>query len=116
MSDPSDYGSGGDGGTYGGSSSGGGQGSVEEIEFKIYSDGRVEETVRGVRGNSCHDVTEKINSALGKVAGTKPTEELYEQELLVESNVEEKASGGGGGGGWEASSSSPGRRRKRRDR
>ena len=34
--------------------SGGGAGSIERIEFKIYPDGRVEETVRGVKGNNCH--------------------------------------------------------------
>ena len=35
-------------------------GSVETIEFKIYSDGRVEEVVRGVKGNDCHKVTKDI--------------------------------------------------------
>jgi Protein of unknown function (DUF2997) len=64
-------------------SSGGGYGSVEQIEFKIYSDGRVEELVRGVKGNNCHKVTEKINEQLGEIVSTRPTEEMYEQELQV---------------------------------
>lgn len=49
-----------------GPAAGGGAGAIEQIEFKIYPDGRVEETVRGVKGNNCHKVTEKINEALGK--------------------------------------------------
>jgi Protein of unknown function (DUF2997) len=61
--------------------SGDGYGSIEQIEFKIYPDGRVEELVRGVKGNNCHKITEKINEQLGEVVGTQPTEELYEQEL-----------------------------------
>lgn len=57
--------------------------SIQQIEFKIYSDGRVEETVRGVKGNNCHKVTEKINESLGKVIESAPTEEAYEQEVII---------------------------------
>jgi Protein of unknown function (DUF2997) len=71
----------------GGSGSGGagasGGGAIEQIEFKIYADGRVEETVRGVKGNSCHKVTEKINESLGQVVATVPTEEMFEQQVVV---------------------------------
>jgi Protein of unknown function (DUF2997) len=63
--------------------SGGGYGSIEQIEFKIYPDGRVEELVRGVKGNNCHKITEKINEQLGEVVVTQPTEEMFEQELQV---------------------------------
>jgi len=85
-------------------------GNIEEIEFRIYPDGRIEETVRGVKGENCHKVTERINGMLGKQIDTKPTEELYETELTISNTVEEKVDGSGGsrdgsGGGWEGASS-----------
>ncbi|CAJ1970129.1 unnamed protein product [Cylindrotheca closterium] len=57
--------------------------NVQSIEFKIYPDGRVEEKVIGVKGGNCHSVTEKINESLGKVVESAPTEELYENEVVV---------------------------------
>ena len=80
---------------------------METIEFKLYPDGRVEETVRGVKGNNCHKVTEGINEMLGKVVASEPTEEAYEQELVVESTVTESVTDGSSGSGdsWEGSSS-----------
>ena len=84
-----------------------GPSNMETIEFKIYPDGRVEETVRGVKGNNCHKVTEGINEMLGKVVASEPTEEAYEQELVVESTVTESVTDGSSGSGdsWEGSSS-----------
>jgi hypothetical protein len=32
-------------------------GGIEEIEFRIYPDGRVTEIVKGVKGNNCQEVT-----------------------------------------------------------
>jgi Protein of unknown function (DUF2997) len=51
----------------GGSNTAQSSGAIEQIEFKIYPDGRVEEKVRGIKGGNCHKVTEKINEQLGKV-------------------------------------------------
>ena len=82
--------------------------NMEIIEFKIYPDGRVEETVRGVKGNNCHKVTEGINEMLGKVVATAPTEEMYEQEVVVETTLTESVSTNGNSNGnnsWEGSSS-----------
>ena len=81
--------------------SGGGYGSIEQIEFKIYPDGRVEELVRGVKGNNCHKVTEKINEQLGEVVASKPTEEMYEQELQVTQTLYNTDSSDGGD--WQSS-------------
>lgn len=77
-------------------------GGVEVIEFRIYPDGRVEETVRGIKGSNCHKVTEAINEVLGKVIDTAPTEELYEQALVVDQTITLTE---GTAGGWEGSSS-----------
>ena len=70
-----------------GPSNGGKVGSLEQLEFKIYPDGRVEETVRGVKGGNCQEITEKINEQLGKVVASEPTEEMYEQEVVVDQTL-----------------------------
>ena len=88
-------------------SSGSFDSQIEEIEFKIYPDGRIEETVRGVKGENCHEVTEAINSMLGKTTASKPTEEMYETEIEITNTVQQKAGtdDNASSGGWEGSSS-----------
>lgn len=81
-----------------------GNSAIQSIEFKIYPDGRVEEKVIGVKGNNCHAVTEKINEALGKVIQSAPTEELFEQEVVVEA-VQTVKNGISSGDSWEGQSS-----------
>lgn len=73
--------------------------AVEQIEFKIYPDGRVEETVRGIKGNNCHQVTEKINEALGEVVHTAPTEEMYESEIVQDQTITQTNGGDSWNGG-----------------
>jgi hypothetical protein len=75
-------------------------GGIEEIEFRIYPDGRVTEIVRGVRGKNCQDITEAINKQLGNVVASQPTEEFFEEEVLVASTLEQKLDGG-----WDGASS-----------
>merc|ERR1719361_1895262 len=65
---------------------------MEQIEFKIFPDGRVEESVRGIKGKNCNKVTEEINSKLGEVIASRPTEEMYEQEIVLDQKVEQKTS------------------------
>ena len=88
-------------------SSGSFDSQIEEIEFKIYPDGRIEETVRGVKGENCHEVTEAIKSMLGKTTASKPTEEMYETEIEITNTVQQKAGSddNASSGGWEGSSS-----------
>ena len=47
-------------------------GETVRVKFRIYPDGRVEETVSGIRGSDCTKVTEELNEKLGKVTQTKP--------------------------------------------
>jgi len=75
-------------------------GSMEEIEFRIYPDGRVTEVVRGVKGENCEKITEAINNQLGNVVASQPTEEMYEQEVVIDQTIQEKADGG-----WDGASS-----------
>lgn len=77
-----------------------GESNLETIEFRIFPDGRVEEIVKGVRGVNCNKVTEEINAALGKVIDTVPTEEMFEQELTINTEVTISE-----GSDWEGSSS-----------
>ena len=56
-----------------GNQEGGQGGGNVEITFKIYPDGRVEETVKGVKGIACNKITEALNEKLGQVITTKPT-------------------------------------------
>jgi len=88
-------------------SSGSFDSQIEEIEFKIYPDGRIEETVRGVKGENCHEVTEAINSMLGKTTASNPTEEMYETEIVITNTVQEKVGtdDDASSNGWEGSSS-----------
>mmetsp|Transcript_16299 Transcript_16299/g.19585 ORF Transcript_16299/g.19585 Transcript_16299/m.19585 type:complete len:118 (+) Transcript_16299:91-444(+) len=78
---------------------------VETIEFKIFPDGRVEETVRGIKGNNCHKVTDSVNEALGEVVASQPTEELYEQELVVDNTNYNTDGADSGDSSWSGSSS-----------
>jgi len=73
---------------------------MEEIEFRIYPDGRVTEVVRGVKGENCEKITEAINNQLGNVVASQPTEEMYEQEVVIDQTIAEKADGG-----WDGASS-----------
>ena len=74
-------------------------GGIEEIEFRIYPDGRVTEIVRGVRGKNCQDITEAINKQLGNVVASQPTEEMFEEEVFIQTALEQKVDGGWEGGG-----------------
>jgi Protein of unknown function (DUF2997) len=54
--------------------------TMETLEFVIYPDGRVQETVTGIVGNSCAQVTAEIEAVLGRVVAHQPTAEFFEQE------------------------------------
>mmetsp|Transcript_28292 Transcript_28292/g.56986 ORF Transcript_28292/g.56986 Transcript_28292/m.56986 type:complete len:112 (+) Transcript_28292:153-488(+) len=60
---------------------------TQRIKFKIYPNGRVEETVYGVKGEQCLKVTEEVNAKLGKVVATQETEEMIQEEVSVTNEV-----------------------------
>ena len=47
------------------------------LRFKIRQDGFVEETVEGMVGNSCIQLTEKLEAALGSVESKEVTADAY---------------------------------------
>ena len=52
---------------------------MERLVFRILQEGTVEETVSGVKGTGCLDLTEKIEESLGVVQYRKEKPEYYEQ-------------------------------------
>ena len=64
------------------------------LRFKIYQDGRVQETVEGFVGDSCNDATKNLENALGEVKTKKLTTDSFvinqvnnSNQLKNESNV-----------------------------
>merc|ERR1712127_392950 len=57
---------------------------MQELEFIIYPDGRVEERVLGVKGADCQKLTLKIEQELGEVYHTEAATEMFEQPVVVE--------------------------------
>jgi hypothetical protein len=55
--------------------------SMETLEFIIHPDGRVQEKVTGVVGQSCTVVTAAIESELGTVVSQSQTAEYFAQNL-----------------------------------
>ena len=60
---------------------------METLEFIIYPDGRVKETVTGIVGSSCQEVTAAIEQQLGVVIDRKQTSDLYAQERVQSTTV-----------------------------
>jgi hypothetical protein len=54
---------------------------METLEFIIYPDGRVKETVTGIVGASCAEVTAAIEAQLGQVMNQETTSEYFSQKL-----------------------------------
>jgi hypothetical protein len=58
----------------------------EEIEIAILPDGRVEYTIKGVKGSACESISALLEQ-LGKVEQDERTDEYYAQEPDVHVNV-----------------------------
>ena len=57
------------------------------LRFKIRQDGFVEETVVGVAGHACQQLTEKLEGALGVVQRREPTSEAYRREEVQSQSI-----------------------------
>ena len=60
---------------------------METLEFIIYPDGRVKETVTGIVGSSCQEVTAAIEQQLGVVVNQKQTSDYYAQDKVQSAAV-----------------------------
>jgi hypothetical protein len=56
---------------------------METLEFVIYPDGRIQEKVTGVVGQSCTTVTAAIESELGQVVSQERTAEYFTQDTTI---------------------------------
>lgn len=57
--------------------------TMETLEFIIYPDGRVKETVTGIVGKSCAEVTAAIEAQLGVVISNQKTSEYYQENIAI---------------------------------
>ena len=57
------------------------------LRFKIRQDGRVEETVEGLVGEACIDLTEKLEDALGTVERREPTSDTFLRENVQKQTI-----------------------------
>ncbi len=55
------------------------------LRFKIRQDGLVEESVEGVAGEACHQLTKRLEDSLGVVQRREPTSELFLKDNNVQS-------------------------------
>jgi hypothetical protein len=64
---------------------------METLEFIIHPDGRVQETISGISGASCAEVTAAIEAQLGRVISCEPTSEYFAQEANAPAWVNNQA-------------------------
>ena len=57
------------------------------LRFKIRQDGRVEETVEGLVGDACIELTEKLEDALGTVERREPTSDAFLREKVQKQTI-----------------------------
>ncbi|WP_269623635.1 DUF2997 domain-containing protein [Prochlorococcus marinus] len=57
------------------------------LRFKIRQDGRVEETVEGIVGEACIDLTEKLEDALGTVERREQTSDTFLRENVQKQTI-----------------------------
>ena len=61
--------------------------ALRTLRFKIRQDGRVEETVEGIVGQGCIDLTEKLEAALGSIEQRKPASEAFLQKQVQKQTI-----------------------------
>ena len=57
------------------------------LRFKIRQDGRVEETVEGLVGEACIDLTEKLEEALGTVERREQTSNAFLRKKVQKQTI-----------------------------
>ena len=65
---------------------------METLEFIIYPDGRVKETVTGIVGSSCQEVTAAIEAQLGVVVDQQTTSDYYAKITAQSASVATQSS------------------------
>ena len=58
----------------------------QEIEISLLPDGKVEYTIKGVKGSACEDISALLEQ-LGKVEQEERTGEYYEDDNRIDVNL-----------------------------
>lgn len=74
--------------------------SLETLEFVIHPDGRVEETVTGITGKSCEEVTAAIEAQLGRIVETRKTSDFFAQAKNTVQGSDQVANQQSAGSQW----------------
>ena len=59
----------------------------QSIRYRIRPDGRVEETVEGIHGHACEQLTERIEARLGSVQQRQPTPEAFQAARVASADA-----------------------------
>ena len=70
---------------------------METLEFIIYPDGRVQEKVTGIRGDSCAEVTAAIEAQLGVVQQQQFTSDYFAQKNRADTSIANAVKDGAAG-------------------
>jgi hypothetical protein len=62
----------------------------EELEIDIGADGKVTVRTIGIKGTRCLDIAEAVARIVGREESRQLTDEYYENELQVQTHVEQK--------------------------
>jgi hypothetical protein len=54
---------------------------MQEIEFILHPDGRIEERVTGIQGKDCVVLTQALEEKLGVVKHAQPTQDFYQTQV-----------------------------------
>ncbi|RMF27791.1 MAG: DUF2997 domain-containing protein [Cyanobacteria bacterium J083] len=66
--------------------------NMETLEFIIYPDGRVKETVTGIVGKSCQEITAAIEENLGQVITMQKTSAYFASNVNQSTQVTNQVS------------------------
>ena len=62
----------------------------EELEIEIGADGQVTVRTIGIKGTRCLDIAEAVARIVGREVSRQLTDEYYENDLQVQTHVEQK--------------------------
>ena len=62
----------------------------EELEIEIGANGKVTVRTIGIKGTRCLDIAEAVARIVGREESRQLTEEYYENDLQIQTHVEQK--------------------------
>jgi hypothetical protein len=62
----------------------------EELEIEIGAEGKVTVRTIGIKGTRCLDIAEAVARIIGREESRQLTDEYYENDLQIQTHVEQK--------------------------